>query len=220
MSKKYRETTPESITDDILTFARDLGAAAPAFVPIAVPPDALKGNCFQNVERQRRLLGGTALFGRLIRSADDLYLAADFHCVVSAPQGLVDVTPPESGEKRTLFAPYPDLDATDDAMTIFRPTQLQSLLSASTGAHEASARKNGVTVRQLLLSKLPRDPLAAQIDDYLRAEGKVEAMIVAAHDGSRGWNPSQLEGLKDEYRRLDRRRDELHEAADRRSGFG
>jgi hypothetical protein len=70
-------------------------------------------------------------------------------------------------------------------------------------------------VRQLLLSKLPRDPLAAQIDDYLRAEGRFAALMLAAHDGTRNWHPSQLAGLQAEFQRLDRRRRDLYEAADR-----
>jgi hypothetical protein len=74
-------------------------------------------------------------------------------------------------------------------------------------------------VRQLLLSKLPRDSLAAQIDDYLRAEGRVEALILAAHDGTRNWHPSQLAGLQAEFQRLDRRRRDLYDAADRQESF-
>jgi hypothetical protein len=100
-----------------------------------------------------------------------------------------------------------------------RKRRSKGKLLGATDADEASARKNGITVRQLLLSKLPRDSLAAQIDDYLRAEGKVEAFILAAHDGTRNWHPSRLAGLQVEFVRLDRRRRDLYDAADRQKSF-
>jgi hypothetical protein len=222
---RNREFTPESITDDILTFAGDLDAVPPIHVRVSPPSDALTGDRFNNVERQCRLRGGTPLFGRAIIAAEDLYLFGEFHCVVSMPLGLIDVTPSPIGETRTLFAAYPRLQ---DCTPQYRPTirarvygaaekkaELEARLREATDADTASARKNGITVRQLLLSKLPRDPLAAEIDDYLRAEGKLEAVVVAAHDSIRDWNPSRLAGLVAEFQRLDRRRRELYEVADR-----
>ena len=100
-----------------------------------------------------------------------------------------------------------------------KKAEVEARLLDAKDADTASAGKNGITVRQLLLSKLPRDPLAAQIDDYLRAEGKLEALIVSAHDGTRNWDPSQLTGLHAEFQRLDRRRRELYVFADRHKNF-
>jgi hypothetical protein len=224
-----RETTPDMVSDGILTFADDLGATLPVHVAISPPPDALVGDHFENVERQCRLRGGAPLFGRAIFSADDLYLVGEFHCVVSTRQGLIDVTPSPTGETRTLFAAYSRLP---DGTGLYHPSirarvygaadkkaEVDGKILGATDADEASARKNGITVRQLLLSKLPRDPLATQIDDYLRAEGRVAALMLAAHDGTRNWHPSQLAGLQAEFQRLDRRRRDLYEAADRQKSF-
>jgi hypothetical protein len=224
-----REMTPDLISEDILTFTDDLGAAPPVYLSVSPPPDALVGGRAENIERQCRLLGGTPLFGRAIFSADDLYLVSEFHCVVSTPQGPIDVTPSPTGETRTLFAAYPRLA---DQTGLYRPNirarvygaadkkaEVEGKLLDATDADETSARKNGITLRQLLLSKLPRDPLAAQIDDYLRAEGKLEALIVSAHDGTRNWDPSQFPGLGAEFQRLDRRRRDLYEAYDRQKGL-
>jgi hypothetical protein len=113
-----RETTPDIVSDDILTFADDLGATLPEHVAISPPPDALVGDHFENVERQCRLRGGAPVFGCAIFSADDLYLVGEFHCVVSTPQGLIDVTPSPTGETRTLFAAYPRLQ---DGTGLYHP---------------------------------------------------------------------------------------------------
>jgi hypothetical protein len=56
---------------------------------------------------------------------------------------------------------------------------------------------------------------AARVRYDLRAEGKLEAAILAAHDGTRNWDPARLEGIQVEAERLDRRRRELYQAADR-----
>jgi hypothetical protein len=220
-----RESIPQTISDAIQVFAKDLGARAPVYVSVVPPPDAHIGDRFQNVERQCKLLNGHPVFGRAISSVDDLYLVGEWHCVVSTAQDLIDVTSNAMGETRTLFAAYPDLQ---DAGELFRPTireriygaaerkaALGAKLSNADDADKITARKNGITVRQLMLSRLPRDPLGAQIDDYLRAEGKLEASIVSAHDGSRSWDPAQLSGLQAEFERLDRRRRQLYDAADR-----
>ena len=140
----------------------------------------------------------TAAFGRAINAAGDLYLVGEWHCVVSYAHGLVDVTPSPTGETRILFAETKLLQADDAA--------------------RATARKYGITVRQLMLSRLPRDPLAAEIDDYLHEEGKVQATILAAHDGSRDWDPSKVESLGAEFSRLDRRRRQIFELAKLRKG--
>ena len=45
------ETTPDMVSDSILTFAADLGATLPVHVAISPPTDALAGDNFENVER-------------------------------------------------------------------------------------------------------------------------------------------------------------------------
>ena len=70
-------------------------------------------------------------------------------------------------------------------------------------------------MRQLFLSRLPRDPLAAHIDDYLRAEGKLEAKVVAARDEI-GNDPTRLLRFRAEYQRVQRHRHQLYAVADRR----
>ena len=228
--RRPKEATP---IHELERRLHDIGTSSPTLISVAVPPDALDGDVYSNVERQKRRLGGEALFGRLIRFADGLYLTAEFHCVVSTSTGLVDVSFSGKDETHTLFAPYPNLDTIEPGAVFFRPTirariygiadhadELERKLSATTAADVASARKNGITVRQLMLSRLPRDQLGSRIDDYLRTEAKVETMLLSAHDGSRDWHPSELDGLKKELSRLDRERSELYAAADLHRGIG
>jgi hypothetical protein len=227
----HLERTPDAITDDIMTYAKDIGAASPVYVAVSPPPGAnFETDRELNLRQQCRLLNGKMLFGRAIYAADDLFLVGEWHCVVSNAQGLVDVTPNPTGETRILFAAHPELPQGDDGglhppsirARIYRATERQAELEAkllqADDAARATARKNGITVRQLMLSRLPRDPLAAEIDDYLRAEGKIQATILAAHDGSRSFDPSSIEGLRSEYNRLDRRREQIFALARLRGG--
>jgi hypothetical protein len=221
-----REITPKTISDDIMLFAADLGAAPPVYVTISAPPDAEVGDRAENIERQCRLRGGTPMFGRAIFSADDLYVAGEFHCVISTPQGLVDVTPSPTGETRTLFAAYPSLPGgaglyhPSIRARVYRAAEMRAELElnnvavAASNADKMSARKNGITVRQLLISKPPQHPISGLIDGYLRAAGKLEAAILAAHDGTKDWDPSRFEGLQRKIARVDRRRRELYRVAD------
>ncbi|QOZ06672.1 hypothetical protein XH96_03415 [Bradyrhizobium sp. CCBAU 51765] len=221
-----REATPESIRDDVATFAADLGASMPTFVPLRVPSDAAEIGREQNMFRQCRAYKGSPLFGRAISLADDLYAVAEFHCVVATSVGLIDVTPGNAGEHRILFAAYPTI--ADDGGGLHRPNirarlygtwakkaQLDANISAATERDAATAARNGVTLRQLLLSRMARTPFEARIDDYLRAEGKLEAMFVAAHDGAGGLDPTRLAGLRAESDRVDRKRNDVYAEADR-----
>jgi hypothetical protein len=217
----HLERTPDAITDDIITYAKDLGAAPPVYVAVSPPPGAnLEIDRELNLRQQCRLLNGEMLFGRAIFAAEGLFLVGEWHCVVSNAQGLVDVTPNPTGETRILFAAHPELPRGGDGLhppsiraRIYRAKERQAeleakLLRADDAARE-TARKNGITVRQLMLSRLPRYPLAAEIDDYLRAEGKIQATILAAHHGSRSFDTSRVDGLDLEFARLDRRRQQI-----------
>jgi hypothetical protein len=222
---RIQERTPKVITDDVLAFAGDMDAAPPVYVRVSPTPDAHVADRFGNVERFCRRTGATPVFGRAIMTAADLYLVGHFHFVASTPDGFVDVTPSPVGDERTLFAAYLALP---DCVPQSRPTirarvhgaaerrkEIEAVLEAATDADAASARKNGITVRQLLLSRLPRDQLAARIDEYLRAEGKLEAVVVAAYDGGRVREPVHIPDLHAEFQRLERRRHELYAIADR-----
>jgi hypothetical protein len=222
--KTNKESTPNAILEDHLNFAKDLGLEPPVYVTVSPPPDADVGDRADNLARQYRRLGGTMSFGRALASADDLYLVGEWHSVIRTPQGLVDVTPNPMGEKPILYAEHIELPK---GKGLIRPTirariygaaerheELESKIREDDDAARATALKNGITVRQLMLSRLPRDQLAAQIDEYLRAEAKVENMIMDGHNGERDWDPSQIAGLDAEFARLDRRRAELYLAAD------
>jgi hypothetical protein len=221
---RIREAAPNVVTDDVLSFAGDMDAGSPIYVRVQPCPDAHAADLIGNVDRFCRRTGGTPVLGRLITSAADLYLVGKVHFVVSTPDGLVDVTPSPAGA-RTLFAPYPPIA---DCVPQHRPTirarihgaaerrkEIEAMLEAATEADALSARKNGITVRQLFLSRLPRDPLAAHIDDYLRAEGKLEAKVVAARDEI-GNDPTRLLRFRAEYQRVQRHRHQLYAVADRR----
>lgn len=122
-----REATPETITDDVVTFAADLGASSPTFVPLRVPSDAADIGREQNLFRQCRAYKGSPLFGRTIRLAEDLYAVGEFHCVVATSIGLIDVTPGTVGDLVALAWPVA-VHATNSAKTSCAGTEVILIL--------------------------------------------------------------------------------------------
>jgi hypothetical protein len=103
-------TTPQAITQTVLTFCGQISQHSPLFVPVEPTPDANYGDCYNNVRRKVQRDGGAAMHGWCIWEEPRFFIEAEHHAVWESPQGQkVDVTPHDMGEKRILFLPDPEM---------------------------------------------------------------------------------------------------------------
>lgn len=207
------EVTPPRITSQILALCEDLGAMAPLHLNVSPAPGARMGWCSTNVLDRCRNEGGRPLYGWLLWEASGLYLNAEFHCVWQEGQDLRDITPTQEGEKSVLFAPDPRYGADFDfkrrpnnrrfrsyGWTEREPLVREKLAETSGPALEyrrRRAEKKSVTLRQMILSSLPRDELEMLIDEFLFAAGRTEAMLTVTERGTECLAPNSIE----QYRR-------------------
>ncbi|MBN8990633.1 MAG: hypothetical protein J0H42_20510 [Rhizobiales bacterium] len=207
------EITPPEITGQILALCDDLGAMAPLYLNVSPAPEARMGWCSTNVLDQCRKEGGRPLYGWLLWEASGLYLNAEFHCVWRDGQDLHDITPTQEGETCVLFAPDPRYAADFDFKR--RPNnrrfrsygwaEREPLVRAKLGEASGSAleyrrrraEKKSVTLRQMILSSLPRDRLEMLIDEFLFAAGRTDGMLTVTERGTECLAPNSVA----EYRR-------------------
>lgn len=207
------EIMPPEITGQILALCDDLGAMAPLYLNVSPAPEARMGWCSTNVLDRCREKGGEPRYGWLLWEASGLYLNAEFHCVWRDGQDLHDITPTQEGETCVLFAPDPRYAADFDFKR--RPNnrrfrsygwaEREPLVRAKLG--EASgpaleyrrrrAEKKSVTLRQMILSSLPRDRLEMLIDEFLFAAGRTDGMLTVTERGTECLAPNSVA----EYRR-------------------
>lgn len=203
------ETTPSAITSHILALCDDLRTATPRHLDITPAPGARFGWCSANVLHRCRLEGGSPLYGWLVWEAAGLYLNAEFHCVWHDGQKLLDITPTQEGETRVLFAPDPRYG--EDFDFRLRPNnrrfrsygwaEREPLVQAKLAEASApalaykrqKAEKKGVTLRQMILPTLPRDPLETLIDEFLLFAGKTEGMLTITDRGTECLAPNSIE---------------------------
>jgi hypothetical protein len=207
------EMTPPKITSPIVALCDDLGAMEPLYLDVYPTSGARMGWCSANVLDQCRKEGGRPLYGWLLWEASGLYLVAESHCVWQDGQELHDITPTQEGETKVLFAPDPrygaDFDFTQRPHNRrFRsygwaerePLVRAKLAEVSGPALEYKRRraeKKNVTLRQMILSSLPRDPLEMLIDEFLFAAGQTEGMLTVTGRGIECLAPNSVA----EYRR-------------------
>jgi hypothetical protein len=194
------EATPPDITDDIVSFCKELKAEHPVYVEVRPAEGARQGWCFRNVLDHASRHGGGPLYGWIIWGAAGLYWNAEFHCVWMQPHGgLLDITPKADGERGVLFAP--DQTFPDDFNFFQRPNNRRSRvygmeekkvlveakilgLSEAAMAYEIrKADRKGLTLTQSICSKLPRDRFEILIDTFLQSAGELEAMLVPTNEG-------------------------------------
>jgi hypothetical protein len=99
---------PPDITKPIRLFASELGADRPRYVEVKPWTKASVLNCFLNVQERVKLVSGSIVHGWIIWEQPPLCLEAHFHAVWQKPEAkLIDITPPQDGEKRILFCRDP-----------------------------------------------------------------------------------------------------------------
>lgn len=98
-------TTPEAITDEVLTFCRSVSRHhEPVFLDVVPRAGAVAGHCFTNTEDFVATFGGKQVLGWIIWYRPGIYIEAEHHAVWLNEAGeLVDGTPVPSGEQRILF---------------------------------------------------------------------------------------------------------------------
>ena len=152
--------------------------------------------------------GGRPLYGWLVWEVSGLYLNAEFHCVWQDGRDIHDITPTQEGETCVLFAPDPRYGANFDFRR--RPNNrrfrsygwaereplVRAKLADASGPALAyrirRAEKKGVTLRQMILSSLPRDRLEMLIDDFLFAAGQTEGMLTVTERGTECLAPNSI----------------------------
>jgi hypothetical protein len=153
-------------------------------------------------------MGGEPLYGWLVWEASGLYLNAEFHCVWQDGRDLYDITPTQEGETCVLFAPDPRYGADFDFTQ--RPhnrrlrsygwaqreplvrTKLAEVSGPALAYGMRRAEKKNVTLRQMILSSLPRDPLEMLIDEFLFAAGQTEGMLTVTERGIECLGPNSV----------------------------
>jgi hypothetical protein len=202
------ETTPPAIAGPVLALCEDLATLAPLYLDVSPAPGARFGWCSSNVLKQCRDVGGRPIYGWLVWEERGLYLNAEFHCVWHDGTELRDITPTQEGETCVLFAPDPrygaDFDFTqrpnnrrfrsygwDEREPLVR-AKLAEASAPALGYKRRRAEKKGVTVRQTILSSLPRDPLEMLIDEFLFAFGRTDAMLTVTERGMECLAPNSI----------------------------
>lgn len=99
-------TTPEQIDSVVRDFANELvPGAEPRVVPVILAADAVRLDCFDNVEHKIQRDGGRKLCGWTVWQHEDYMIEGEFHTVwVSPEREWVDVTP-HDGENAIIFVP-------------------------------------------------------------------------------------------------------------------
>ncbi|VVE46788.1 hypothetical protein PCO31110_04510 [Pandoraea communis] len=106
-------TTPSSINEQVLQFARTLSATAPSFLDCMPEAWSRQSCCNMNVARYVEDNGGRMVCGYRIWYNEPLYIEGERHAVWADGDTIRDVSFVDTGETRTLFVP--DEKAFDEA---------------------------------------------------------------------------------------------------------
>ncbi len=98
------EITPEFVDDVILGFQNSLpDTELPEVISVQTRPDAIDGECFNNVRHQIEEFGGAQCFGWRVNLLPSIYIYGEFHAVWRRPDGvLFDVSPVVSDRQRNV----------------------------------------------------------------------------------------------------------------------
>jgi hypothetical protein len=101
------ESTPETITDELLKHSAEISAGShPFFVPMRPIQGAMPGQAFANVVACLSRMGGQSQLGWRLVCRPGILLRGYFHaCWVSPDNEIIDVTPAACVQPRTLFLP-------------------------------------------------------------------------------------------------------------------
>ena len=96
------QTTPVGISDEILTFCREIDPSTnPTFVDVIPTKDSKHQDCFSNVESHIKEFGGNIGYGWTIWESPNLFIEAEFHAVwIDNKRKYIDITPKKMGRKK------------------------------------------------------------------------------------------------------------------------
>ena len=225
------EGTPPDITNNVVSFCKELKAEHPLCLEVRPAEGARQGWCFRNVLDHASTHGGGPLYGWIIWGAPGLYWNAEFHCVWMQPHGgLLDITPKADGERGVLFAPdqtFPEefnffQRPNNRRIRVYGMEEKKALVEAKIlGLSEASlayemrkADKKGLTLTQSICSKLPRDRFEILIDTFLQSAGELEAMLVPTNEGLVCRDLNRWDEFQKRGRELNRMKLKLYTMAD------
>lgn len=106
MSAERTITTPATLSEEVLAFAKTLGNGVADLVDVAPAEGAVEDQPFYNVIVAGE--GATPVFGWLVWELTGFWLEAQRHAVLDRDDTLVDITPPIDGETSVLFIRDPD----------------------------------------------------------------------------------------------------------------
>jgi len=101
---------PEATNEHVKSLIKKLGLDGPP-ISVTVRPDtnAVRADCFGNVDSKVRAEGGEAVCGWCLWLFPGVWVESEFHAVWRSPDGeLVDVTPKPDGDEHILFVPDPN----------------------------------------------------------------------------------------------------------------
>lgn len=97
------ESAPAEITHQLLEFCREISPATPVFVDVRPADQMIQDECFDNVAKHVAANGGSSVMGWTIWQSQ-IFLHAECHCNwMSTERQLLDITPKQHAETRTLF---------------------------------------------------------------------------------------------------------------------
>lgn len=196
-TERPEETTPPAITDPVKDFASKLGSEAPRFVLVVNDPLGLYGWCSDGVLEKMKNAGGAIRFGWNIWEWPRVLLTGEFHAVWDDPAGeLIDITPKPHGETRIVFVADPTYPENFDfdkrplnrRQRLYEPADpsaeiaehIARMKPAQSAYEEKRAAKAGVTLEQSLRNKIPADPYAKLVDDFISVSNEFDKAIDAA----------------------------------------
>jgi hypothetical protein len=100
-----KQTTPESINEDVLEFCREVEfSSEPFYVDVEPSEDSEFQECFSNVENYIKKFGGRLQQGWTIWEIPRKYIEAEFHAIWMNEEGkYFDISPKPDREKKILF---------------------------------------------------------------------------------------------------------------------
>lgn len=192
--QRLAEETPLRITAELTQLSREIGCAAPGYIPLMVEPEAQSDACVLNVMRAIRLCGGEFRYGWLLRECAGLWITAEFHAVRELDSGLlVDETPQEGPEDGgyVLFAPDRQYAVGFDFRK--RPNPVRKRIYGAPGV-----------VRPIRLDA-PRRGLSAGIDQYLKVLSELDLILQPELRGCVCIDPHRFAMLRTKTEDLQRR---------------
>ena len=100
-----KQTTPESINDDVLEFCKEIEfSSEPFFVDVVPYEESEYQECFFNVQNYIKKFGGRLQQGWTIWEIPKKYIEAEFHAIWIDGEGKhLDISPKPDKEKKILF---------------------------------------------------------------------------------------------------------------------